>query len=561
MSEFAPTLDLVVRNALLQSTAIFLVGLLLARFAVRRPARVHTVLVLAFLAAIVAPLASEAVRRGGWGLLPPEVRQAESQGAIAVRSHEHEHELAIGQLPGSHTMSGAANVDPAEVERRSRAMANRTAPNDSDEKATTPTVVVPTIVTDAARATGEAKPGGHDVPAVVVRSERALLAWRLVRGVFAGRRVFQTATPCDEPAVLAALAAARDRLEPAQRPRRSLPIARRALPDDLVLVVAPQGVAAAGRRAQLVGRRVDAHSLSRAGALETARPLGRARRGSRVLPDALAGAGLVGQAAAGARQRTSLRRLDRGGGPFGGRLRRNAAGTRRASRSAAGAGSPAPPLGTGRPHSAHSQPGGAPPAPRPRLGHRRFHGGRHVDRRHGHLPARRRPGRCAAGSSRRDKAQKPADDKTPAKERQETPTAKPTAPTKPQSRQARTSRGNAGQGHRHGGQRTPASLELRRPPIADGSTIPSTGKLSQAGRVVTPDGEPIASADVYWDFAAEELRSDAVEWPAPVNGCHGQNGRRRPLRHRSRVLATCDRIQRAGCARRRLWIATHRDDS
>ncbi|MEX2111619.1 MAG: M56 family metallopeptidase [Pirellulales bacterium] len=39
-----------------------------------------------------------------------------------------------------------------------------------------------------------------------------LLVWRLLRGVIAGNRVLHSAAPCDEAAVLAALAAARDRL-------------------------------------------------------------------------------------------------------------------------------------------------------------------------------------------------------------------------------------------------------------------------------------------------------------------------------------------------------------
>ncbi len=316
MSELANTLDLVVRNALLQSTAIFLVGLLLARFAVRRPARVHTVLVLAFLAAIVAPLASEAVRRGGWGLLPPEPDSATTPGKIAVRAINTnvEHAAPSGRRR-SHTMPGEARpirpwstaigppiASPTRTEHRETTTAHGRRSQWSS----------PTIVADAARTPSQHKTRWSDGRPVVVRCQHTAC---LAVGSRRRRRSACCANchACDEPAVRGRAGRGTRSAGPEQRPRRRLPIQRRALSDDLVLVGAPQGVAAAGRRAHLVGRRVDAHSLSRIGALETARSLVRAHRGSRVLLDALAAARLVVQAPAGARQRTSLRRLDRGG--------------------------------------------------------------------------------------------------------------------------------------------------------------------------------------------------------------------------------------------------------
>ncbi len=216
MSEIANTLDLVVRNALLQSTLIFLAGLLLARFAVRRPARVHTVLVLAFLAAVIAPVASEAVRRGGWGLLPPApVQSTASPGKIkaVVKAIDSGSDLARNLPPTTtHTLPGETNADPTMIDGHRPADAEPLGrPLATQQQAASQPVLVPTIVVDAAR-----RPWQHDMVfasiALLWLAASALLAWRLVRGVVAGRRVVRTATPCEAPAVLAALTAACDRL-------------------------------------------------------------------------------------------------------------------------------------------------------------------------------------------------------------------------------------------------------------------------------------------------------------------------------------------------------------
>ena len=71
MADFAQILDALIRDALVQTTAILTVGLLAARY-VRLPARAHAVLLMAFVAAAATPLASSIVRHGGWGILAPE---------------------------------------------------------------------------------------------------------------------------------------------------------------------------------------------------------------------------------------------------------------------------------------------------------------------------------------------------------------------------------------------------------------------------------------------------------------------------------------------------------
>ena len=76
MADFAQVLDALIRDALVQTTAILTVGLLAARY-VRLPARVHAVLLMAFVAAAVTPLASGIVRHGGWGLLAPQAQADE----------------------------------------------------------------------------------------------------------------------------------------------------------------------------------------------------------------------------------------------------------------------------------------------------------------------------------------------------------------------------------------------------------------------------------------------------------------------------------------------------
>ena len=213
MSNLANTFDAVARYALLQSTVIFLIGMLIARFAVRRPARVHTVLALAFLAAIVAPLASEAVRRGGWGVLPPEpMIIAKETTAIALPASKPFHGSMRPDQLRAMTLPGATEASATMVENRPPAGTTHD-PASRAPEAQSFSSAIPAEPTTSAP-TGVITIGGAVFATVALAWSivSALLIGRLLAGVVAGRRILHSAARCDEPAVHAALAAARDRL-------------------------------------------------------------------------------------------------------------------------------------------------------------------------------------------------------------------------------------------------------------------------------------------------------------------------------------------------------------
>ena len=81
MTELTNLLTSFARDAAWQSTAALAIGLIVARYFVRQPARAHAVLVLTFIAAVAAPAASQLVRHRGWGVLAPEAAATANQPA------------------------------------------------------------------------------------------------------------------------------------------------------------------------------------------------------------------------------------------------------------------------------------------------------------------------------------------------------------------------------------------------------------------------------------------------------------------------------------------------
>jgi len=153
-------------DALWQSTLVCMVALLLTRFLRERPAARGAVVLLAAALCLATPLASWAVRAGGWGLLTAQV--AEPAQAISVR-----------QVSRRDASAGASvRVQPAPI-----------APSYSDVDADADAAVVP----------GERM--WQVLGAVWVVTSVALLV-RLLRSAQAIARVCYAAKPCDDASVL-----------------------------------------------------------------------------------------------------------------------------------------------------------------------------------------------------------------------------------------------------------------------------------------------------------------------------------------------------------------------
>ncbi len=213
MSDLVTTFDAVIRDAILQSTTIFLIGLVVARYLVRRPARVHAVLVLAFVAAIVAPMATEAVRRCGWGLLPSDQALVVQQSTeVAIPSATPSDKSGNSQSFPTTVRAVETQADPMAVDRLSEAAADTvTLPLGQSQPRLAramPALVAPdtTIESNTTRGAVFALLSAAWLAATLV------LVGRLLRGVVGGRGLLATAEPCPEPTVIAALTAARERL-------------------------------------------------------------------------------------------------------------------------------------------------------------------------------------------------------------------------------------------------------------------------------------------------------------------------------------------------------------
>lgn len=157
-------------DALWQSTLVCTVALLLTRFLRERPAARGAVVLLAAALCLATPLASWAVRAGGWGLLTAQV--GEPAQTISVRQISRPEALAGASVP----------VEPASV-----------APSYSDADA------------DAAVVPGER--AWQILGAVWVVASVVLLV-RLLRSAQAIARVCLAAKPCGDAGVLEELARA-----------------------------------------------------------------------------------------------------------------------------------------------------------------------------------------------------------------------------------------------------------------------------------------------------------------------------------------------------------------
>ena len=225
MVDFAYLGDELMRDWLVQSTLIFAVGLLVAR-SIRLPARVHAVLLMAFLGAVATPLASGIVRHRGWGILRPQAL-ANIQVTSAPRENPPLDTQSQREQKASDT---AASNTPAEVGPMSR-VDPISAPVVRD------TATQDSLIQDNSgqvRAIGTSSPS--DVEAIVARSKTApektrgllysavavfAILWfvgsvmaigRLLRGVLGGGRLMAAAEPCRVEAVEVALQLARERL-------------------------------------------------------------------------------------------------------------------------------------------------------------------------------------------------------------------------------------------------------------------------------------------------------------------------------------------------------------
>ena len=208
MVEHADTFVVWVRDAAWQSTLVLFIGLMAARYVVRQPARVHAVLALAFIATVAAPVATQLVRRQGWGLLSPETTTA-----MAARPAI---ERAIAPLPEgpNEPIAHSRHSGPMDWQEAQRGQSSFTPPAaTSDSAANVPLAV---DIAAAAEPTSSiwqtALAVGIDLVVGVWLLTTALAIFRLLAGVRAGLRLVAAASPCTEPTVLAALSAARDRL-------------------------------------------------------------------------------------------------------------------------------------------------------------------------------------------------------------------------------------------------------------------------------------------------------------------------------------------------------------
>ena len=212
------------RDVLWQSTTIFLIGMLVARYA-RLPARAHAVLLMTFLGAVITPLASGVVRQCGWGVLQPTAtvttEVVEKTAAVDPRP---EVMVVPPRLPDQAIAVANINESPASAglelaivrhAARQRAPAPREMPaatevssiSTAPAMATNPTPL-PTAPT---RAWSFATSATWTFVALWFAGSM-FAAGRLLRGVRESRRLMASAEPCAEASVEAAITTARERL-------------------------------------------------------------------------------------------------------------------------------------------------------------------------------------------------------------------------------------------------------------------------------------------------------------------------------------------------------------
>ena len=220
MAELTNLLTSFARDAAWQSTAALAIGLLVARYGVRQPARRHAVLVLALIAAVAAPAASQLVRHRGWGMLGAEAAAAANQQAA-----RHSESVASSSGTDSGTRKPSVLSNGAGVESSTESHDALVATLDDARRETVAsqpgssgdaTAGQAAASLDSAATRGSRRPQRGNLAAGLFAAAwlvaSLLVAVRLMRGVWAGVRLMREALPCREPAVAAALHAAQMRL-------------------------------------------------------------------------------------------------------------------------------------------------------------------------------------------------------------------------------------------------------------------------------------------------------------------------------------------------------------
>ncbi len=296
MTELTNLLTSFARDAAWQSTAALAIGLIVARYFVRQPARAHAVLVLTFIAAVAAPAASQLVRHRGWGVLAPEA-------------------AATANQPAANRVETATVPAGADEPIAFSAQENRRASNRSMNRARRPAGKRSTALNRnewMASTSGLAPRPWGKRPRRSPRSTRA--ANQLARASRRGRpgcsrrpgwrpacwwacgwaRRMGRYPPGARGAALLRGGRGRGTWSSASPPRPRAPgdwclrVGRGPLPGDLVLGQASAGVAACRGGASLDGGAVDGRIVPRAGALQAPRSLGRAGGRTGLLPTPLA---------------------------------------------------------------------------------------------------------------------------------------------------------------------------------------------------------------------------------------------------------------------------------
>jgi beta-lactamase regulating signal transducer with metallopeptidase domain/protocatechuate 3,4-dioxygenase beta subunit len=213
MVDFAFRGDVLMRDLLVQSTVIFAVGLLVARYA-RLPARAHAVLLMAFLGAVATPLASGIVRYRGWGILEPQV----SVNVQATRSPQVNLRSDMRAQVEQEASYAAARQAPAEVGSAPR-LDPRSSPDVRDAASRAIRTSSPSGVETAVARLEAApeKPRGGSFSAVAVFAAlwfigSVIAVGRLLCAMLGSRRLMAAAEPCQVETVESALRLARERL-------------------------------------------------------------------------------------------------------------------------------------------------------------------------------------------------------------------------------------------------------------------------------------------------------------------------------------------------------------
>ncbi len=202
-------------DILWQSSVILALGLLIARRITQQPAKAHAVLALSLVAAVTAPLASQAVRHGGWGLLPPEPKKVAAADrpvqaySVAMTREPQPSDLHTVRTPDDEQSQGIST---------NRFLDQGEPPLDAvaSPRTAEPAVPAPALIKSAILKPADAPYRfaglAPAVLAIAWMGVTLLLAVRLMRGAIAGHRLLASAGPCESAEVTFALESARRQL-------------------------------------------------------------------------------------------------------------------------------------------------------------------------------------------------------------------------------------------------------------------------------------------------------------------------------------------------------------